>query len=415
MMIRNKTVVCFIIFFLSIFGPKIKTYIDVSAIANVFALLLVVGKRGRIGIKKYAWSLLITLVVLILYSLLLSFFVRTIDILFLFKLFRAFLAIACISIFIDNQELKNYELINILEKVLLIHALAIIISSTVWVELQNILKPISGFDRHPTLFRSTGFTNGYDFAGLLCCFGILIVFYIRSIRHRTVDLILFIFASFMTSRISMLVTEGMIIFLVIKNNEHERINKAVLRTVFILSVIPVLGLFLFSTNNFNNIIVQSLLKNRYFAEVSGKIVNYYATTNIGNTLSMHYDFSGLSISEFLLGSMQQANQDPGYTQYIYNVGIVGLLITISFYCKIIMAVYKERKWNKQLSTIVIFIAILCLILSVKNSYLLARHVTETMIIILSILQREITELKFERRKTINDQRSGIRNCADIQC
>ena len=149
-----------------------------------------------------------------------------------------------------------------------------------------------------------------------------------------------------------------------------------------------MGIFSFTTNNQNNIIVASLLKNQKIAEISSRLVYYYATSDMSNTIHSHYNFSKLNNADFIWGAMQDAHQDPSYTQYIYKIGVLGTAIAVLFYLFITTNALVLKKQNKNNSLIVVFISLFCLILSLKNSYLLARHVTETLLIIYALLCKE---------------------------
>ena len=64
-----------------------------------------------------------------------------------------------------------------------------------------------------------------------------------------------------------------------------------------------------------------------------------------------------------------------------------LVVTYSLYLKctpVCFSILGSEPFN--ISTVVLLIVSLCLVLSVKNSYILARHVTETLLILFNINQ-----------------------------
>ena len=204
----------FVYFYLAIFGPKIGGFIDISAIINLLTFLFVVTKnKGKLVLNNGIIEVIMPVLILFMYTLILAFFTKNQNIVFMFKIMRALLATLGISAFIERKKEDCFIMLDVLEKVLLVHAIVIIIGSVLWLDLQTILKPITGFERMPSLLRATGLTNGYDFAGVLCVFGILLSFYSNNSKNKTLHLLIFIIASFLTSRINMIISELIIFFL----------------------------------------------------------------------------------------------------------------------------------------------------------------------------------------------------------
>ncbi len=388
--IEPKSIGCFFCIYLNVFGPRIGGFFDLSVLTSGILLFFVLG-IGKINLhtKKLATILFLVIIDIFLVSSLSG---EEIDLLFLLKFIRVLLALLCISSYIELDVVKTEIVKSSLINVLLMHAIIIIVGSIFLPEIQNVLKPLSGFGRRPRYFRSTGLTNGYDFAGLLCLFGMLITFFSKTERLKMFKVIVFIVAAVLTSRVNMILTEIIIAYLLIFSNGEKKI-RLVLGLLFILSLIPVLGIFLFTTGNQENFIVQVLLRNEFIANASTKLVYYYASSNVENTLSQHYNFNILTNTQILFGSMQSPKMDPGYTQYIYHIGVLGTGICLLFYVSIISNALKIRQANKEDSVIVICFCLMCIIMSVKNSYLLARHVTETLLIMSCLLNKEYNNVR----------------------
>lgn len=374
---------CFIFFYLAIFGPKIGSFIDISLFSNSFVFLICSGMNLKLYLKVR--PILLGIISLIAYSLLVALFCQTIDYLFVFKFIRALISVLAISTFVSTSKLELDEIYNCAATVLLVHAMVVIIGAVIWPRFQIIVRPLSGYIKDLIPLRSTGLTNGFDFSGMLCCFGILVTYFGKKCRLSTIKLLLFIIASIFTSRMSMLIMEGIVFYIVSINRRRNIINKKILTIIFIVSIIPILGIFMFSTQDYDNPIVNLLMKNETFKSQSSQLVNYYASTSIGSTIKDHYNFSELNSIEIIFGSMTEAHQDPGITQYIFEIGIVGLMIAVLSYFGIIVNSFKCRVLNRDLYTIVVLMCFLCLIMSVKNSYLFARHVTECIIVFYSLL------------------------------
>lgn len=381
--ITAEKIGCFIFFYLAIFGPKIGTYIDISFFSNLLVLMMCSGRYLRLF--KDIKPIVMSVIGLIGYSILVAVFCQNLDYLFLFKFFRVLVAVLAISSYIGTCKLEQEDIYSCAATVLLIHAIIVIIGTLFWPQLQEVIRPLSGYTKQVRSLRSTGLTNGYDFAGMLCCFGIITTYFGKKSSFSSIRLLIFIIASLFTSRMSMLITEAIIFYIVIINRKHERVNKKLLGIIFVVSIIPILGIFLFSTKNYDNPIVNLMMKNETFRTNSNRLIYYYASGSIGDTLQGHYYFEPLSSMEKIFGSMTEAHQDPGITQYIYEIGIVGLLMTIFCYIKIMINSARYKEYDRDLFTCVILMCLLSLVMSVKNSYLFARHVTECIFIFYSIL------------------------------
>lgn len=396
--IEPKSIACFFCIYLIVFGPRIGGVFDLSVLTSGVLLLFILGK-GQISLQTKKLSAILLL--LIIDTFLVSCFSEEgVNLIFLLKFVRVLFTLLCISNYVELDVVKPIVIRSSLINVLLMHAAVIIIGSAFWPEFQNILKPLSGFDRMPTFFRSTGFTNGYDFAGLLCLFGVLITYFSKIERLKMIKVILFIVAALLTSRVNMILTEIVMVWLLFFSKGEKKI-KLLLEVLFVFSLFPVLGIFLFTTQNQDNFIVQMLLKNEFFANVSTKLVYYYATSSVDSSLSQHYNFDMLTNAQILFGSMQDAKLDPGYTQYIYRIGVLGTAVCLLFYVAVISNAWKIKQVNKQDAFIVICICLMCVVMSVKNSYLLARHVTETLLVMNFLLVKEynnVQSLQIIKRK-----------------
>ena len=130
------------------------------------------------------------------------------------------------------------------------------------------------------------------------------------------------------------------------------------------------------------------MRNEFFSNASAKLVYYYASSEINGSVMTYYNFDLLTDSQFWFGAMKDTNLDPGYTQYIYHIGVVGLFISLFFYVVIVVKALKMRFVCNYGSFVIVCMCVACILLSVKNSYFLARHVTETLLIVYSLTSKE---------------------------
>ena len=384
-----------IYFFLIIFGPKFNSYLDLSLIINIMVIVYYLC-TGKFKINKKNLFLLLIEICIMLYCVLLFLNTGTIDFAFFGKFIKVFISILTISNIISNSKLDSDKILNCLIIILLIHSVIIIIESTIFIDLQDILRSISGFDRYPKSFRGTGLTNGYDFAGTLSIVGLMCE--CNREKPRFIQVIIFVLASLLTSRVSMIVLEIVILYYILANKIKNKFLSTFFCVFLGISVIPVFALFLVTTNNIDNIIVETAMKNSYFSSMSKEFVNYYATSSFASVSEMHFDFSRLTTNEIIFGSFNVANQDPGYTQYIYEIGLIGLFVTLLFYIILIVRCVKNRK--KEYASLLLLIISMCLVLSFKNSYLFARHITEIIIIVYNLFF-----LRMNKGDAINEQKN----------
>lgn len=381
-----KNIKLYFCFLFLIFGPKYG-YLDLSLVTSMLIIIYHFLKLKKAYIDKRIFYIICLLIFLILYTLVVSILNKNIDILFFGKLVRCVATFISTWIIINNNKNDNNRIIDILINVLLLHAFIVLISATIFVDLQNKLKIVTHFALPANSLRATGLTNGYDFAGVLCLIGLVLIclYPQKNVKFKFLKIIVFTISSLFTSRVNMIMLELIFIYLVLINQTIKKRHKFFILIFIIISILPVLGLFLYSTGNTNNFIIRFLLENPYFSNISKKIVYYYATSDISSSIAEHFDFSKLSNLQFFFGAMKDANQDPGYTQYIYSIGLIGLLLTLTIYFKILKSCltinYNKGKIINYYRQIITIIICICFVLSFKNSYLLARHVTEVLAIL----------------------------------
>ena len=235
-------------------------------------------------------------------------------------------------------------------------------------------------------------------------FGLIISLQKKERKHELSNILIFFVAGMLTSRVNMIIMEiTLMLILFLRKKSIKGKSRLVIISILIVSLVPVLGVFLFSTNNTDNFIIKWLMQKTGFKKIAPQIINYYATTDIANVVNEHFSFDRLNKIQFIFGSMLDSKQDPGYTQYIYKVGILGLCFTMMFYIQLI---YNMHIKGKEKNIILIFITIV-IVLSVKNSYILARHVTEIILLLYN--------LYFIKEKNIMEESNGINfgDCANI--
>lgn len=393
----------YLLLFMLIFGTKLYTIIDITIITSLCIIMyyFVCLKKN---IDSFILSLEVIIALLIIYFLIVALFTGSIDIMFGGKFIRAALSLLAIYLLIANTKMNDNDLVNIIVNLLFLHSIIVTVSATLFIDLQEILRPISGFQSNVLRFRSTGLTTGFDFSGLLCVLGLFILASSPNnlrIPHRSIKLIIFLISSLLTSRFSMIICELTIILIVFINVKRKKkgFENTFLLGFLVLTGIPVLFLLSISMLHNNTEFVQRFLHFDFFVNIYNNFTFHYANSNLVETTMQHFDFSGLTSNEFIMGAMQNAGADPGYTNYIYAIGCVGLFITMLFYLRILFYISKRRRKFRQTSIssynkgIVLYIVFCVLVLSFKNSYLFARYISELLFCFLTMYVRRCREIK----------------------
>ena len=202
-------IIVFVVILLSIFGPKLAGVIDLSILGGVIGTLLLCSSK-RIEFSQ-EYTVVVTLIGIILaHSILVVLFSGVEDTQPVLRHLRALLSTALLGIFFYNvaltKNLSAESLTNILIVVLLINAIVVLVS-IVSPEVKSLLAKMYGFNKGNRALRSFGLTSGYDTAGYLCVFGMVLtavaVYYKRSITYSLIILV-FMAAAVFTSRSAML-------------------------------------------------------------------------------------------------------------------------------------------------------------------------------------------------------------------
>ena len=373
-MTKKKKVGVLIYIFFLFFGPKIGAYIDTSIIASILIIFLsAVRHKHIIRLPKYTRSLVTSLLFIILYTICVSFYNSHFDTTFYGRMIRSTFSILGISVFIfDNKDIDVEELNEIIIRVLLIHATIVLISSTVYINLQYILRPFNGYNKTIRMFRSTGLMMGFDMAGLLCNLGLVLEMCKK--RLNFIHFTIFSFATLFTSRLSILFLVVITIIYVIVNlrNSASKGKRLLLLSAGIPIAIFGIILLIITTSSFYS--VESGLADLFprFYSLAFRVNRAYnVTENIGFLESRHF---AITEDRFLatFGTGIYGGADPGYTRFINCIGIFGLILVIAWH---IYAILKsidynlsDRRLKYNRTFILLSIAVVIIGLDFKNSY-----------------------------------------------
>jgi hypothetical protein len=291
------------------------------------------------------------------------------DYVFVGRLVRSLCSFICLygfCIYFSNYCLD--EKIGWLLNVLMVHAVIVIISATVFVELQEYLKWFTDYTKQSRMFRSTGLMVGFDMSGLICNIGVILV--LTRSRFNLAKFIVFVVAVLFTSRFSIISLFFILTFYIIL------MNKEIGKLKFISISIPLLfagiaGFVLISLTT-SNFISNTMLSSKSFSsDFVERLAWTYARSDLYQTRDMYFVFPGTFLT-LLFGLGFYGGTDPGYVRIINCVGVVGLVSIVLWHVYLIFNFFSIRLKNplnlKQSLFIGSCFSLVLLCLNLKNSY-----------------------------------------------
>ena len=286
-----------------------------------------------------------------------------------------------------NNILSSIRLVNILIAVLLINAIIIIMSIPI-PEIKSYLAELYGFNKKFVELRSFGLTAGYDTAGYLCIIGAILsafkVYYKASLWNSLI-IIVFIVATFFTSRSSMILavflTIGICAVFILKGRGILKIISVgyIIAGIYI-SIYYVLPLVL-STFAWGTLQVSN---NDYTSN--------FAATNLSLWYETMWILPDNPVSVLFGAGEVVKTSDLGYVSLIFMIGVVGLAWVISIYMYIFFiarALHRSEQYEYLKTDVgrnillwsLMSIILLMYVINFKNLYFLTRGYHELIIIL----------------------------------
>jgi hypothetical protein len=390
-----KKIGIYIYIFFIFFGPKVGQYVDTAIITSILMILYVAHKYGNtIKIDRFESKLIRLLFLIIFYSIIVSIYNRQVDVTFYGRMIRSMISIISISLFVRDNGSRDIN--DIIINVLLIHAVVVIISATVYVNLQYILKTFTGYNKSVRAYRSTGLMMGFDMAGLLCNLGIVLL--ICKPKLNIVKFLLFVIATVFTSRFSILFLAAIVVVYLAVNYRNSKTRKK--KAFFLALGIPVLlfGIVLLAITTKGFGISESFIEKipepvRKFAE---RVNLAYSNTDVEKVLDSEHFLINPNPLLAVFGTGVYGGVDPGYTRFINCIGFFGLALTIIWHITAIRGVFNKHSiipFNRHNRNYLVlsFVAVL-VILNFKNCYFFTGTFFELMMIELFEMRYDSTDM-----------------------
>lgn len=350
-----------------LFGPKIAGFVDTSILANVCVLFFLKGYVTQL--PSFVSTLIIWILIILACYFGVALYYESIDVVFVGRLVRSLCSVLCIYVFC--MYFKNVcidEKIGWLVNVLLVHAVIVVLTATVFVGFQEKLRVINDFGAHVRKFRSTGLMAGFDISGLICNIGLVLVL-IRE-KFNGVKFFIFSMAVLLTSRFSMIsLSLILLLYLILFRKENSFFKN----TCIALPLIAAggLGLIILSLTTTGFLIDTFLPSVNVSSNVWDILVWTYSKTDFDQTNSMYFVFPETFFT-LLFGLGVYGGTDPGYIRVINCIGLLGLLLIIMwhvfFFYEILTKKICDRFTAKKRNYVAIVFSSVLLFLNMKNSY-----------------------------------------------
>lgn len=387
---RNSTLssmLCFIFVFFSIFGMKI-SYLDLSIILPCTIVLFHVTIKRPINLNKEILNGAGLISILLTYQIIVQLFYLEFDFDSLLRLGRALLMCILFSVMVGSSLFSHKQILNAVFYSLLLHVI-LIDAAALFDPLNNFLSSISGNDRVKPL-RASGFLAGFDIAGLLCLFGLLMLLLKLYIPASNFNLIIFYFlfvlGSFFTSRVSMaLVVMAVCFYIFLKIFSA----KTRLRSKLTLATMASIFIYFFVVQYLVPIAEVTFSLGAFYVsnELRGEIISRHATQSTESFLWSNMFYLPKSFVATIFGmGVDEPNSDVGYVKDIFRYGVIGLLFSFVIYYYI----YRIGRTSLRLSTdkhhlsMLRIVFVLVLVLTLKNNYFFTRAVFPFILLLVCI-------------------------------
>lgn len=393
--------ICFVIvyhtiLFFFVFGPKIGGVIDTSVLANTIVILYFSAK-SRTGLCSYKYQSfeILHMAVIFVYSMIVQFFCRNVEFVFMGRMMRAIISYIAIVELIKNTKPQNIMYLKkAIINILVLHAVVVIMGAFD-TDIQDAMNIINGFGKMPVIYRSTGFTSGYDMSGLMCNIGIMMV--LTMPEFSIVRFFILALATVFSSRLS-------VMFCVIELGAYYLFlceGRISLKNIICGLSIVVGGIFACMMLVSNIIPDYSFLfeKARRFipriAAVTITISNVYSRADFGKAFKEHFLLPENPI-ELIFGGGKYGGVDPGYFRVVSCVGFVGLFLVVVWHFVFFYNIFrflKQGRTNKGSLYIVFMFMLIIILLDFKNSYFFTRNFFPLLLMITGLVKAERDKMK----------------------
>ncbi|PWG81030.1 hypothetical protein [Pararcticibacter amylolyticus] len=387
-----------ILLFFAVFGPKIGLY-DTTIPAAVILLILTLAKTN-IVLSGNIIVLNGLSVFLFVYSGFICLLYMVPDSFVFFRSLRCLISTACISLFVFNSDYRGKEILNLLVFFLMVNSFVILLQ-ILSPSLQQLMAPMTGFDKDFSSIRAFGLTPGYDSAGYLCIMGLVFAIYLFVLTKKTSIIIIiytFVLSGLFTGRSIMMLIAIIVsllnLYLLLKGSfwlkVFASINFAGGLYLFIKFILPILITTIPFLSGYGSILISSEETNDLRSSFS---------TGSGDDLAQMYFLPDSFIETIFGRGVNPHDSDAGYIKIIHMIGIIGLVVTVLLYIYMYqrLGIYRKRfKEDDKLRALLLstrVVIILIFFFNIKTLYFTARNFHEIIVISFVVASKEFNDKK----------------------
>ena len=375
----SKAIVFFFLFF-SIFGFKIGV-LDLSLAIPAALLPFMVTRNAKIPLPFML--IFYALIMLMAYQVTVQIATQNIDIESSGRIMRAAISSIIIGVFLSGMHKDNaIEILKMLTLAIALHGIFIIISA-LHQPTNELLSILGGNDRVRPL-RSSGVLAGYDMAGLISIFGILLltapINILKNEIYRFSTMAILILAALFTSRVSMAICLIIFSFFLAKFISKSKSHLAIKIVLIALSLLVVFQSFKWLA------VIIEITFSLGIIDVSRETVDLVTSRFAAHTgddlLWGNMFFLPNDPINIIFGvGIEPGNSDVGYIREIFRYGVVGLILAIAIHLIFIGLCYKNNIGISRLNFFAYAPIVLMLLLTLKNNYILVRTAFPVFIIV----------------------------------
>ena len=395
------SIVTYFVLFNSFYGFRVAG-IDFLILGNFLGLTLLL-KKTKIVLSRETLSLCFILLLNIAYVSIVLLLTGVTELFILYRILRTLVGLIILGLIFDNLKISPSFLIKALLGILLLNSLAIILQ-TVFPSLEQAYAALMGIKKPLFLYRSIGLIGGLDSAGFISIIGLSLSYLLlfdQSEKKYTLISFIFFISIFLTGRTGMLIgTFSTIVFFLLKHKKKSR-------RFSLIKILPLFSFIFFILK-----IVYDLINSTLAIDVSDvppilffDIIEFdasYASQTPKVWSEMWYLPN--TFLEKIFGTGSNPNIDIGYVNMIHMVGVIGLLLSLSFYLFILRRLHKffilgsnlDKSSNesfKILTNLLIIIFALLIVYNLKHLYFFSRNFTEIIVIIFLTLNTNYNKLR----------------------
>lgn len=345
---RSERILVFTAFWLSLFGPKIGGVADTSMFGGLLLFSALVKMATRRPPRLY-FLVFVLAGVLLGQAILAAILNPDVVLSEIARYLRILISAAVLGysayILGARTRLTPQTFVDLLLAVLGTHALAVVIQALV-PSTQYMFAPIFGYDKSVRFGRGFGFTAGFDAAGYLLCFALVlaaVAVYGMYARRLTVTRYVIYMAAFalgisLTSRGSMIIGTTIVAILIGALIWRGRIPAK----VFALG--SSMGFFWIVWEYLRPLLVESLLLNGS-PNPDSNYTDTYATTSIGAWLDNSWSIPHSFPLDLVGSGVIPDYTDVGYVRLLGSHGYVGLFLMAALY--LLIAIGLIGVWRRR--------------------------------------------------------------------